>query len=66
MRRSKSPPDASTSSPPIPEKLSWQGTAHDMAASREDWSAWDAAVADGLDDLLWQADRKDQARMRGE
>ncbi len=43
---------------PAVEKLSWEGTAREMAASREDWSAWDTAAADGLDDLAWQADRK--------
>ena len=40
------------------EKLSWEETALAMAASREDWSAWDIAVADGLDDLPWHTGRK--------
>jgi hypothetical protein len=39
---------------PAVEKLSWEETAREMAASREDWSAWDATAADGLDDLPWQ------------
>ena len=43
---------------PAVEKLSWEGTAREMAASSEDWSAWDRAAADGLDDVPWQADRK--------
>jgi antitoxin component of MazEF toxin-antitoxin module len=43
---------------PVVAKLSWEDTAREMAASREDWSAWDTAAADGLDDLPWQADRK--------
>ena len=43
---------------PAVEKLSWEETAREMAASREDWREWDAAVADGLDHLPWQADRK--------
>ncbi len=43
---------------PVVEKLSWEDTAREMAASREDWSAWDTAVADGLDDLTWHAHRK--------
>jgi antitoxin component of MazEF toxin-antitoxin module len=43
---------------PAMEKLSWEETAREMAASREDWSAWDAAAADGLDDLPWQTRRK--------
>jgi hypothetical protein len=29
-----------------------------MAASHEDWSAWDTTVADGLNDLPWQADKR--------
>ena len=37
------------------EKLSWEETARAMAASREDWSAWDKAATDGLADLPWQA-----------
>jgi len=40
------------------EKLSWEETAREMAASHEDWSAWDTVVADGLDDLPWQTGRK--------
>jgi len=43
---------------PVVEKLSWEETARAMAASHEDWSAWDTAAADGLDDLPWQAGRK--------
>jgi len=43
---------------PVVEKLSWEDTAREMAASREDWSAWDAAAAEGLDELPWQADSK--------
>ncbi|MGH9143757.1 MAG: AbrB/MazE/SpoVT family DNA-binding domain-containing protein [Vicinamibacterales bacterium] len=35
------------------EKLSWEDTAREMAASREDWSAWDATAADGLDSVPW-------------
>ncbi len=30
---------------PMVEKLSWEETAREMAASREDWSAWDTAAA---------------------
>ena len=30
-------------------KLSWKDTYRAMAAAGEDWSEWDAAVADGLD-----------------
>jgi antitoxin component of MazEF toxin-antitoxin module len=40
---------------PVVEKLSWEDTAREMAASGEDWSAWETAAADGLNDLPWQA-----------
>jgi hypothetical protein len=40
---------------PPTEKLSWEDTAREMAAAREDWSAWDIAAADGLESLLWEA-----------
>ena len=43
---------------PVVEKLSWEDTAREMAASHEDWSAWDTAAPDGLEHLPWQADRK--------
>ena len=39
---------------PVVAKLSWEDTALEMAASHEDWSAWDTAAADGLDNLPWQ------------
>ena len=29
---------------PAVEKLSWEDTAREMAASQEDWSAWDTAA----------------------
>ncbi len=38
------------------QKLSWEETAREMAASGEDWSVWDATAADGLDAVPWQAD----------
>ena len=43
---------------PVVEKLSWEDTAREMAASHEDWSAWDTATPDGLEHPPWQADRK--------
>jgi antitoxin component of MazEF toxin-antitoxin module len=43
---------------PTVEKLSWEDTAREMAASREDWSAWEATATDGMDELPWQAGRK--------
>jgi antitoxin MazE len=42
---------------PGQRKLSWEDTAREMAASREDWSEWDAAAADGLEDLPWHGRR---------
>lgn len=35
-------------------KLSWEETAQAMAAAGENWSAWDATAADGLDELPWE------------
>jgi antitoxin component of MazEF toxin-antitoxin module len=35
-------------------KLSWADTAKAMAAESEDWSDWDAAASDGLDDIPWE------------
>ena len=37
------------------QKLSWEETAREMAASGEDWSEWEASAADGLDQAPWQA-----------
>ncbi len=39
---------------PANPKLSWEDTARDMAAHAEDWSAWDATLADGLEDVPWE------------
>ena len=36
-----------------PRKLSWQETAREMAVASEDWSAWDATMADGLETIPW-------------
>jgi antitoxin component of MazEF toxin-antitoxin module len=33
-----------------PEKLSWEDTARAMVRENEDWSEWDATLADGLDE----------------
>jgi len=35
------------------QKLSWEETAREMAASGEDWSEWDCTLADGLDQIPW-------------
>ena len=40
---------------PVVEKLSWEDTAREMAASREDWHIWEDTVADGMEDLPWEA-----------
>ena len=42
-----------------PSKLTWAETAREMAASNEDWSDWDATIADGLDQIPW---RREKAR----
>jgi antitoxin component of MazEF toxin-antitoxin module len=34
-------------------KLSWAETAERMSAAQEDWSEWDTALDDGLDQLPW-------------
>ena len=34
---------------PSAQKLSWEDTYQEMAASDEDWSDWDLTVNDGLD-----------------
>lgn len=49
---------------PAVEKLSWEETAREMAASGEDWSAWETATPDGLDDVPWQVDRKGRVAER--
>jgi len=36
-------------SKPSDQKLSWEDTYQEMAASDEDWSDWDVTVNDGLD-----------------
>jgi len=36
------------------KKLSWEETAKAMAATSEDWSGWDVAVADGLAEIPWE------------
>jgi len=38
-------------------RLSWEETAREMAAAREDWDAWDVTTADGLRDLPWNPPR---------
>ena len=43
------------------QKLSWEDTAREMAASPEDWSDWDATRSDGLDQLPWEGGRKSSA-----
>lgn len=34
-------------------KLSWEETAREISAANEDWSAWDDALADGLESIPW-------------
>lgn len=42
---------------PVVKKLTWEETAREMTASREDWSEWDTTAVDGLENLPWQGDR---------
>ena len=37
-------------------RLSWEDTAREMAQSGEDWSDWDGAAADGLDEVPWRSE----------
>jgi antitoxin component of MazEF toxin-antitoxin module len=39
---------------PAVEKLSWEDTAREMAASLEDWGDWGATDADGLGSVPWE------------
>jgi len=41
----------------VTPKLSWEDTAREMAASSEDWSAWEMTDADGLAQLPWKTTR---------
>jgi len=43
---------------PTIEKLSWEETAREMAASAEDWSAWDETAADGMEEVPWRAEKR--------
>ncbi len=45
------------------ERLSWEDTAREMAASTEDWEEWDATAADVVDHLPWKA-REEPSRRR--
>jgi antitoxin component of MazEF toxin-antitoxin module len=37
------------------EKLSWEETAREMALTGDSWREWEVAVADGLDEIPWDA-----------
>ena len=41
---------------PAVEKLSWENTAREMAATPANWQEWDATVTDGLDTVPWEND----------
>ena len=43
---------------PAVTTLSWADTAREMAASGEDWSDWDGAIADGLEHLPWKTGKQ--------
>ena len=46
-------------------KLSWEETAREMAAVSEDWDAWDVTLADGLDEIPWEAAKARVVAERG-
>jgi antitoxin component of MazEF toxin-antitoxin module len=50
---------------PVSPKLSWEETAREMAAQREDWTAWDATAADGLQEVPWERPRPRRVAERG-
>ena len=37
-----------------PVKLSWAETAREMTDVGEDWSEWEAVVADGIEQFPWE------------
>jgi antitoxin component of MazEF toxin-antitoxin module len=49
----------------VSPKLSWEETAREMAAQSEDWTAWDATLADGLQDLPWGSPKPRKVAERG-
>ena len=51
---------------PSAHKLSWEDTYREIAASDEDWSAWDTAINDGLDDGEMKAKIKKYAGIADE
>lgn len=50
---------------PASPKLSWDDTAREMAGETEDWGAWDATLADGLDGIPWGPGRTPRVAERG-
>lgn len=46
-------------------KLSWGETAREMAAQREDWSAWEGAMGDGLETVPWEKGGRARVAERG-
>jgi antitoxin component of MazEF toxin-antitoxin module len=39
---------------PADVKLSWEETAMAMSAAAEDWTEWDTALGDGMQDMPWE------------
>ena len=50
---------------PGPPKLSWEETVREMAAAQEDWSDWDLAAADGLEETPWGSGKPRRVAERG-
>ena len=44
------------------KKLSWDETYKEMAGAKEDWSAWESTLADGLDEIPWEGSAQKRVR----
>lgn len=46
------------------KKLSWEETAREIVAAKEDWSDWDHTLADGLADIPWEHSEENNCVVR--
>jgi len=46
------------------KKLSWEETAREMVAAKEDWSDWECTLADGLEDTPWEHPEEKNSAVR--
>ncbi len=49
---------------PTEKKLSWEDTAREMVAAKEDWSDWECTLADGLEDIPWEQTKEGTSIVR--